>query len=572
MIEPIRLLSDQALAELDNTRADTLGFMSYANVISRVVQGTRGPFTIGVFGDWGMGKTSLMRLIEQTVSRETQPGATIITVWFNAWMFEKVEYPVVPLIKSINEALKSHKATHTSVATPLGSLIDALEALVVAFTLRGQVGIPNLAELEMEATPSKALTRYRKRQSERKHSGLPADIHEEVFEAFQNISNQIVPDNMRILVLIDDLDRCFPENAVRLLESIKLVLSQPGFLFILGASRVVIEEYLQSKYEKQYGIRQFDGKAYLDKMIQLSFDIPPHTSRADEFTRRMIEDLGEKQVRESLLPITPIIGETCRYNPRSIIRFINRLITDSAIYAENSDNASTVPMEIFAVTRSLQHSWKDFYGWLIGGDTKEDREYCATVAGWSATDMKSWARYEAETEAQDHFLMIALHKLKHVDAEVLKRIASQLLADKTLKSLIVSKHGRYWLKSHALREASISFLTTQITTGEVVGDSDATDQWLSTRTLGGEPTSSGEELYRQAAEIVITAGKASTSMLQRRLRIGYARAARLIDLLEKTGIVGPADGARPRAVLYGSVDELDQQVMPRQDVALPPFS
>jgi S-DNA-T family DNA segregation ATPase FtsK/SpoIIIE len=44
-------------------------------------------------------------------------------------------------------------------------------------------------------------------------------------------------------------------------------------------------------------------------------------------------------------------------------------------------------------------------------------------------------------------------------------------------------------------------------------------------------------------------GKASTSLLQRRLRLGYTRAARMIDILEARGIVGPADGAKPREVL-----------------------
>jgi S-DNA-T family DNA segregation ATPase FtsK/SpoIIIE len=47
-------------------------------------------------------------------------------------------------------------------------------------------------------------------------------------------------------------------------------------------------------------------------------------------------------------------------------------------------------------------------------------------------------------------------------------------------------------------------------------------------------------------------GRASTSTLQRRLRIGYGRAAHLIDLMEKDGIVGPPDGTRPREVLKGS--------------------
>lgn len=66
----------------------------------------------------------------------------------------------------------------------------------------------------------------------------------------------------------------------------------------------------------------------------------------------------------------------------------------------------------------------------------------------------------------------------------------------------------------------------------------------------GSYESSGEEdpLYEEAKKIVIEARKASSSLLQRRLRIGYARAARLIDILEERSVVGPADGAKPREV------------------------
>ncbi|MBX4195717.1 DNA translocase FtsK [Candidatus Parcubacteria bacterium] len=58
-----------------------------------------------------------------------------------------------------------------------------------------------------------------------------------------------------------------------------------------------------------------------------------------------------------------------------------------------------------------------------------------------------------------------------------------------------------------------------------------------------------DELYEEAREIVTQAGKASTSFLQRKLRIGYARAARLIDILEERGVIGPGDGAKPREVI-----------------------
>ena len=60
-----------------------------------------------------------------------------------------------------------------------------------------------------------------------------------------------------------------------------------------------------------------------------------------------------------------------------------------------------------------------------------------------------------------------------------------------------------------------------------------------------------DDLYQDAVRVVCEMGRASTSTLQRRLRIGYGRAARLIDLMEKDGIVGPPDGTKPREVLKG---------------------
>lgn len=58
-----------------------------------------------------------------------------------------------------------------------------------------------------------------------------------------------------------------------------------------------------------------------------------------------------------------------------------------------------------------------------------------------------------------------------------------------------------------------------------------------------------DDMYEEARKTVIEAGKASTSFLQRKLRIGYARAARMVDMLEERGVIGPGDGARPREVL-----------------------
>ncbi|MEK7603182.1 MAG: FtsK/SpoIIIE domain-containing protein, partial [Patescibacteria group bacterium] len=94
---------------------------------------------------------------------------------------------------------------------------------------------------------------------------------------------------------------------------------------------------------------------------------------------------------------------------------------------------------------------------------------------------------------------------------------------------------------------------------------------LSSNGRGGivaEIDSSDEPIFKDAVRVVVEARKASTSLLQRRLRIGYGKAARIIESMEEQGIVGPADGSRPREVLVSSVDDVfgGSQSNPQEDV------
>ena len=72
--------------------------------------------------------------------------------------------------------------------------------------------------------------------------------------------------------------------------------------------------------------------------------------------------------------------------------------------------------------------------------------------------------------------------------------------------------------------------------------------------VGSTNSEVDDEMYEEAKQTVIQAGKASASLLQRRLRVGYARAARLLDILEDHGVIGPAEGAKPRDILTGYDD------------------
>jgi len=119
------------------------------------------------------------------------------------------------------------------------------------------------------------------------------------------------------------------------------------------------------------------------------------------------------------------------------------------------------------------------------------------------------------------------------------RIQSAYVSEKEVKEVV-----KYLVKSY-----QDELIGGEIDLGEVAkgNGSDAIN-------LEGGEDGDDDDLYEQAKEEVLKAGKASTSYIQRKLRVGYARAARLVDLLEQRGVVGPGSGAKAREVIGMSSD------------------
>jgi predicted KAP-like P-loop ATPase len=105
--------------------------------------GTAGPFTIGLFGGWGTGKTSLMRMIQAKLSSDD-----VVIVWFNAWQFEQEEQPIVPLVGSILQEIERNKGFREKLKDSGKSLLRALRAIAYGFAGKAQIEIPGFAKLE----------------------------------------------------------------------------------------------------------------------------------------------------------------------------------------------------------------------------------------------------------------------------------------------------------------------------------------------------------------------------------------------------------------------------------------
>lgn len=120
-----------------------------------------------------------------------------------------------------------------------------------------------------------------------------------------------------------------------------------------------------------------------------------------------------------------------------------------------------------------------------------------------------------------------------------QRIQSAFISESEVKKVV-----------HYLKDNYETGVPTELNlTPEAVADKNAIFE-----SSFGDDEEVDDDLYEQAREEVVKAGKASTSYIQRKLRVGYARAARLVDLLEERGVIGPADGAKPREVI-GAVTE-----------------
>lgn len=136
----------------------------------------------------------------------------------------------------------------------------------------------------------------------------------------------------------------------------------------------------------------------------------------------------------------------------------------------------------------------------------------------------------------------------HISAEIAKpkRIQAPYISEKEVKRVVNYIQTKIKSKEFSDEESSEAEVKKDILEN---GLREELKKTLETSETESETLFAGEDpLYEEAKKVVTEAKKASASLLQRRLRVGYARAARLLDILQEKGLVGPADGAKPREV------------------------
>jgi len=291
---PARTHSDEP------TAIDLLERKKYAHGLARLAESGATPMVIGIYGTWGMGKTSLMRLIEMELDR-----TKIRPLWFNPWEHQFDDNPVVALVYKIMEQT-GRKWEQTAKET-LALFAAALASGAVKYFTDWKFSLKDLLHLGKHYFENQFLVR---------------DFHMKLRDKFADLVKKVRTEgytNRRLVFFIDDLDRCLDDQALKMLEALKLYLNLEGCVFFLGLNREAMEAALRSRYP------DLDTRAdYLDKIIQLPFHLPPiDAGNRKQFVGQL---LGQE-----LASCGDLLAATLGENPRKVKRFINKLIVNDSL-------------------------------------------------------------------------------------------------------------------------------------------------------------------------------------------------------------------------------------------------
>ncbi len=449
--EPILLLDDEPVRSF---KVDELSLVPFAKVIAGVAAGTGGPFTIGVFGDWGEGKTSLLRQAK-TLLEAQRPE--VVTAWFNAWQYEQEDHPIVPLVATILRQIdqklaeRDKKNLGKPIVEALTKIGRSLRAIAYGFSAKAKVAVPGFGEIEAGFVAKEMIDRYEKLQG----AGDPLierTLYYNAFETLEAATSGPSKDRPKIVVFIDDLDRCLPPQAVKLLESIKLVLAQQGFIFVLAVDRRIVESYLVKRYRDDYGVADYEGsgKSYLDKIVQLPLPLPPHRSRFEQYIGELLKrptfQGANQPVREAIEELVGVLAVGSNYNPRSLVRFINNLIVDRNIWIALQQQQEEIDLGLCAVSRILRaHLGDPFHNVLVESD-----DLCEKLAGKtpSSQNISSFAALKVGGE------------LSPAEDQT-RRIERRIEELPFLKELLRTHAGKRWLTQPDQRRSVNEFLVAQ---------------------------------------------------------------------------------------------------------------
>lgn len=377
--QEMRFLSDRPL-EADKEQEMRFGHLSIVENLKNIVSKCPTPFTIGLFGKWGTGKTTILDALKRKFN-----VSEVAVVIIDAWKHEGDALRRTFLQDTINQLQekqdnKQYLSTDVKLSKNLrvpitrtfrsgikvnSRIILIFLAALIVIGILISIFIPNdlgtyismisggglvagiLLWLLQQSVTTETVTTVTDRFQD------PQEFESE----FKGIIEKVTAE--KLLVIIDNLDRVSCDKAIELLSTIKTFLEQNKCVFLIACDAEAIKKHLETLYglnsDNSVGISKFDGDEYLRKFFNSYLIIP-------EFIDTELYTYTEKLLDESNLhaPDRPdvayVITKAFRDNPRQIKQFINTLISHLSL-AEHREISRELPEG--AITKNVAYMAKD---------------------------------------------------------------------------------------------------------------------------------------------------------------------------------------------------------------------
>lgn len=277
------------------TNIDYLNFGYLVDLIVEIAMNRElTPSTIGLYGDWGSGKSSLMKLAQDRIeelskSKKKKDDDTpkTLCIEFNGWLFEGYEDTKTSLCGTILDTLADEKRFGPEVAEKAKELIKKIDfkkligkgvKFGLDYLLTGGIGA--LTDLTLSSILNSLKDKSGSIESKDIEEILAKFKTEEKtrteIKKFRDDFKQLLEDSKveNVVVFIDELDRCSPDTVLDVFEAMRLFLFVDGMSFIIGADERLIQYAIKTKYKEVPGNNLDIGKEYLEKVIQYPVTIP----------------------------------------------------------------------------------------------------------------------------------------------------------------------------------------------------------------------------------------------------------------------------------------------------------
>lgn len=440
------------------TSEDLLGYRFHARLLKEIVlDKSMLPTSIGIFGNWGYGKSSLMLLMEKEINEEItkqvaeENNPRILQVRFNGWQYESYETTKYSLIQVLLDSVEKYLSDNRDIFDKLDIILKRINLLKLGVLLLKKYvwdKIPNAIKSNLPTADDLKkcvgvddITKFQN-EFQNEHTSL-------FVTKFRTLLESIVEDAKfdSIIVYIDDLDRCSGEKMIECIEAIKLFLNVKNTAFVLGADERMVERAIKEHYpEIEQDKRQIYSpfSDYLEKLIQIPYRLPRLSlneqytyilflllkSKYPNFFNAVIKDyndyknkepfgnydaekmraaLGENKIPdvEALIPIIPMMTRFLNGSPRQLKRFLNTF--DLRMRMVQVANIREIDPTVLAKLMLLEYNFKyqrlfeSLYGMQLLGDGIIDKigevEECARQK--KKLNDKRWQEWEEDNLVLD---------------------------------------------------------------------------------------------------------------------------------------------------------------------------